>query len=165
MKFKIRRTRASDARRVRAFIRDHWGDESIVAHGVVFQPDRLHGFVAEIGRAQWVGLATYQIKDSSCELVTLNSIREGEGVGTALVGAVAEEGFDAGCSRLWCITTNDNFPALTFYQKRGFRIIAVHPGAVERARILKPSIPLWGIESVPIRDEIELELRLSENHN
>ncbi|HTY60236.1 MAG TPA: GNAT family N-acetyltransferase [Bacteroidota bacterium] len=165
MKFRIRRTKASDARRVRAFVREHWGDETIVAHGVVFQPEKLKGFVAEIGRAEWIGLATYHIRDLSCELVSLNSIHEGEGVGTALVRAVAEESFNAGCSRLRCVTTNDNFPALIFYQKRGFRIIAVHPGAVERARILKPSIPLWGIESIPIRDEIELELRPDENHN
>jgi hypothetical protein len=61
---------------------------------------------------------------------------------------------------LWCITTNDNFPALRFYQKRGFRIVAVHPGAVERSRVMKPSIPLWGIDSIPIRDEIELEIPL-----
>ena len=65
-----------------------------------------------------------------------------------------------GCTRLWGITTNDNLPALAFYQKRGFRIVAVRPGAIERARVMKPSIPLCGLDSIPIRDEIELEIDL-----
>jgi len=157
-RFGLRPTTEADTQLMREFTRDHWGADIVVAHGVVYHPHKLQGFVAEVGRGKWLGLATYHIENASCELVTLNSIQEGEGIGTALVQAVREAGSDSRCSRLWCVTTNDNFPALAFYQKRGFRKVAVYPGAVERARILKPSIPLWGIESVPIRDEIELEL-------
>jgi GNAT superfamily N-acetyltransferase len=145
---------------VRRFVRDQWGGESVVVHGVVYYPHKLSGFIAEDELAEPIGLATFVIEDYACELVTLDSVRRGEGVGSALVAAVAREGRKHGCSRLWCVTTNDNLPALEFYQKRGFRITAVDPGAVDRARILKPSIPLWGIESIPIRDEIELELQL-----
>jgi hypothetical protein len=36
----------------------------------------------------------------------------------------------------------------------------VHPGALERSRALKPSIPLIGFDGIPLRDEIELELLL-----
>jgi GNAT superfamily N-acetyltransferase len=126
----------------------------------MYYPHSLHGFIAEDERAEPIGLATFVIDNTACELVTLDSVRRGEGVGSALIAAVAREGRKQGCSRLWCVTTNDNLPALEFYQKKGFRITAVHPGAVDRARILKPSIPLWGIESIPIRDEIELEMRL-----
>ena len=74
--------------------------------------------------------------------------------------AVARQATRRGCSRVWCVTTNDNSPALVFYQKRGFQITAVYPGVVERSRDLKPSIALFGIDSVSIRDEIELELDL-----
>jgi len=160
MNFRLRPTLESDAPLMREFIADRWGDEIVVAHGVVYHPDKIQGIVAEVARRKWVGLATYVVEDSACELVTLNSLQEGEGIGTALVQAVAQAASKSGCARLWCVTTNDNFPALVFYQKRGFRIVAVYPGAVERARILKPSIPLWGIESIPIRDEIELEVQL-----
>ena len=54
-------------------------------------------------------------------------------------------------------TTNDNLDALRFYQRRGFRIIAVRPGAVDESRRIKPSISAIGEYGIPIRDEIELE--------
>jgi hypothetical protein len=60
---------------------------------------------------------------------------------------------------VWLTTTNDNLDALRFYQRRGFRISAVRPRAVERARAtLKPEIPEVGAYGIPVRDEIDLEL-------
>lgn len=65
--------------------------------------------------------------------------------------------------RTWLlITTNDKTPALRFYQRRGFRLVAVHRDAIDRARLLKPSIPLTGIYGIPIHAEIELEMLLPE---
>lgn len=64
------------------------------------------------------------------------------------------------CARLWLITTNDNVGALVFYQKAGFRLVAVYPDAVNQARKLKPQIPLVAENGIPIRDEIELALDL-----
>jgi len=58
------------------------------------------------------------------------------------------------------MTTNDNTAALRFYQKWGFLLVAVHRNAVEQARKLKPEIPLTGIDGIPLRDEIELEVLL-----
>ena len=132
----------------------------MVVHGTVYYPHTLPGFIAEDERAEPIGLATYVIENSACEFVSLDSIREGEGVGSALVDAVVQEARKQRCSRVWCVTTNDNFPALRFYQKRDFRLVAVHPGAADRSRLLKPSLPVWGIEGIPIHDEIELEMRL-----
>jgi GNAT superfamily N-acetyltransferase len=160
MRFRMRQIKDADREWVRKFISDQWSGESVVVHDVVYYPHTLAGFIAEAEQAEPIGLATYVIENAACELVTLDSIRRGEGVGSALIAAVAQEARKQGCSRLWCVTTNDNLPALEFYQKRDFRIVAVHPGAVERARIIKPSIPLCGIESIPIRDEIELEMQL-----
>ena len=165
MNFKIRPLAESDREWTREFILEHWGDESILVHGSVYYPHKLRGFLAISGRTKMIGLVTYVIVNSECELVTLNSLIEGKGIGTALVQAVQEEAVRSVCSRLWCITTNDNFSALIFYQKYGFRIIRINPGAVERARAIKPSIPLFGLESIPIRDEIELEIKLVSMNN
>jgi hypothetical protein len=41
-------------------------------------------------------------------------------------------------------TTSDNLNALRFYQRRGFRITEVRPGAVDESRLIKPSILLIG---------------------
>jgi hypothetical protein len=65
-----------------------------------------------------------------------------------------------GVAVLRLTTTNDNLTALRFYQRRGFRIAAVRPGAVAAARRLKPTIPELGEHGIPIRDEIELALTL-----
>jgi hypothetical protein len=40
------------------------------------------------------------------------------------------------------------------------RIVAVHKGAVDRARLLKASIPVVSDDGIELRDEIELELDL-----
>jgi hypothetical protein len=60
------------------------------------------------------------------------------------------------------ITTNDNLHALGFYQKRGFRLVAVHSNALAASRKIKPSIPDFGMHGIPLRDEIELEILLTD---
>ncbi|MFN8485104.1 MAG: GNAT family N-acetyltransferase [Anaerolineae bacterium] len=158
--FLIRPLTASDADWVRAWIAAHWAAPYVVVHGVVYTPDNLSGFAAfEVGRV--VGLITYTVADDACEIVTLDSHSGGRGVGTALVEAVVGAARAVGCRRLWLITTNDNLDALRFYQRRGFRLAAVYPGAVEAARRLKPQIPLVGDYGIPIRDEIALEMPLA----
>ena len=67
---------------------------------------------------------------------------------------------DSGCSRVMLITTNDNLSALQFYQKRGFDIIRLYHNAVEESRKIKPQIPLIASNGIPIRHEIELEMKL-----
>ena len=108
-----------------------------------------------------VGLLTYQIEGSNCEIVTIDSTAEGEGIGTSLIDAVKERAKAKGCRRLWLITTNDNLSALGFYQRRGFRLIALYPNALEASRRLKPQISMKAANGIPIRDELELELELS----
>jgi ribosomal protein S18 acetylase RimI-like enzyme len=79
-------------------------------------------------------------------------------VGSALIAEVEQIARRAGCTRLWLITTNDNVDALRFYQRRGFRLAALRPGAVDDSRTrLKPEIPDVGDHDIPIRDELELE--------
>ena len=157
----IRTLDAEDRGWVREFMVDRWGAPTVVGHGEVYEPERLPGLAAYAGDVL-VGLLTYRIAGGACEVVTLDSLREGIGVGTALIAAVAAAARAAGCARLWLITTNDNLGALRFYQKRGFALVAVHRGAVDRARALKPEIPLIGNDGIPLRDEIELEMPLDE---
>jgi ribosomal protein S18 acetylase RimI-like enzyme len=127
---------------------------------VAYHPYTLPGFVA-IRSQEIVGLLTYHLEGTQCEVVTIDSLRSGLGVGTALIEAVKQTAQQAGCERLWLITPNDNLNALRFYQKRGFALVAVHRNALERSRQLKPQIPLIGEHGIPLRDEIELELRLT----
>ena len=91
----------------------------------------------------------------------IRSLREGRGVGRALLDAVRDAAVRTGCTRLWLITTNDNLRALELYQRWGMEIIAFHRDAVTEARRrLKPSIPERGKHGIPIAHELELEIRL-----
>jgi len=107
------------------------------------------------------GAGDLALDDAECELVTLDALRQQNGVGSALLAAVAKQAAARGCQRVWLITTNDNINAIRFYQRRGMRLIAVHPGAVDAARRIKPSIPVIGEHGIPIHDELEFELRLA----
>jgi hypothetical protein len=51
--------------------------------------------------------------------------------------------------------------ALRFYRRTGFRLTALHPGAVDEARKTKP-IPALGHDGIPIRDELDLTMELSQ---
>jgi GNAT superfamily N-acetyltransferase len=153
----VRPLTAQDSAWVRQKIVQSWVDTIVVAHGKVYHPHTLPGFVA-ILKGERVGLLTYSLEDENCEIVTTNSTKPGIGIGTLLIQAVAQAAREAGCKRLWLITTNDNLDALRFYQKRGFTLVAVHRHAVDAARQLKPGIPLIGNDQIPLHDEIELEM-------
>ena len=82
----------------------------------------------------------------------------GRGVGAALVQAAADHAWSDGATELWLVTTNDNLPALAVYQQCGFRLAELRQGAVDRARTVKPSIPLVGAHGIGLHDELVLRL-------
>jgi GNAT superfamily N-acetyltransferase len=113
------------------------------------------GLVAELN-GERAGLLTFAEEASAVEIVYLEAAIRQQGVGKALMDAVIER---ARGRRLRLVTTNDNLDALRFYQRRGFRIADVRPGAVDEARrALKPTIPALGNFGIPIRDEIVLQM-------
>ncbi len=68
-----------------------------------------------------------------------------------------------GRTRVRVVTTNDNVNALRFYQRRGFWLCELRAGAVDASRArLKPVIGTVGEHGIPLRDELELELRLGD---
>jgi ribosomal protein S18 acetylase RimI-like enzyme len=98
---------------------------------------------------------------AQCEVLTLHAVQQWRGVGTALLQLVEQLAAEQGCRRLWLITTNDNVDALRFYQRRGFRLAALHRGAVDDCRAqLKPEIPTVGDYGIPLHDELELDKQL-----
>jgi ribosomal protein S18 acetylase RimI-like enzyme len=155
----LRRLTPADLPRLRQFLIEHWGGEEIIARGIIYYPGQLDGFVVE-DENEWVGLVTFFIKDDECEVTSLDSLREGKGIGTRLIDKAIEEARAGNCKRLFLITTNDNLHALGFYQKRGFEIVRVYRGAVNESRKIKLGIPLVGMDGIPLRDEIELEMLL-----
>jgi len=155
----LRRLTKDDLPRLRQFWVENWGGEEMITRGIVYRPEQLEGFNLEEDQ-EWVGLLTFVVKDGECEVTSLDSLREGRGIGSGLIDQAIEEARTQGCKRLFLITTNDNLNALGFYQKRGFEIAAIYRGAVNESRKRKPGIPLVGYNNIPLRDEIELEIKL-----
>jgi ribosomal protein S18 acetylase RimI-like enzyme len=136
---------------------EHWGGPFQVANGERYRPADLPGFVAELAGGR-VGYAAVRIVDGVAWIGVIHSLREGIGVGSALVRAIVAAARDDGCSVLRAITTNDNVRAQGFYSRLGFRLREVRPGEVTKSRMMKPSIPLTSEDGVVITDELEYEL-------
>jgi ribosomal protein S18 acetylase RimI-like enzyme len=157
----VREVRDEERDWLRAAIVERWGDEIAVGRGRVWTPHELPAMVAVDDSGDRVGMATYVVEGAVAELVSIDALRTGAGVGRRLLTAVAATARAAGAEQLLVMTTNDNLPALRFYQRNGFRLTELRPGGVDKARAtLKPSIPETGNDGIPLRDEIDLLLEL-----
>ncbi|MBO0805934.1 MAG: GNAT family N-acetyltransferase [Nocardiopsaceae bacterium] len=132
-----------------------WGAPEVVVHGGAYYPGLLPGFIAE-REGQIVGLVTFEARPGVVEIITINALHRYVGIGTMLIEAVRAEAKRRDCHQVMLTTTNDNVDALRFYQRRGFRLAALRPGAVDRSRQVKPSIPRSGDYAIPLHDEIDL---------
>jgi 8-oxo-dGTP pyrophosphatase MutT (NUDIX family)/RimJ/RimL family protein N-acetyltransferase len=140
-------------------IADSWSGPNIVSRGILHDTRTHEGFVA-VSDGEAIGYILYNIIGAECEITVLESLREKQGVGGALIKAVTNVAKKANCNRLWLITTNDNTQAIRFYQRYGFLLKAVHIDAIEEARNLKPQIPPIGDDGIPIAHEFEFEIQL-----
>jgi len=161
----IRPAVAADRSLIKALLVERWGSTLVASRGRLRDAAAMEALVAvdtsEGAEPERVGLLTYRVDFEGLEVVTVDSLRPGSGIGTALLEHAVRIAGDAGAVRLWLITTNDNLKAIGFYERRGLRIVAVHRGAVDRGRLLKPSIPLVAENGIELHDELELELALA----
>ena len=138
---------------------EEWYCPPSISKGRIIDTTILPGLLS-IEDEEIKGVITYHFENDECEIVTLNSFEEKKGIGTALINGVLNIARINNCKRLWLITTNDDINAIRFYQKRGFDLKAAHINALEISRRLKPSIPLTGMDQIPLRHELEFEILL-----
>ena len=155
----IRPISRSDRERINGFIVQHWYTLQMVVRGESVDLGTADGLYTCDGE-EITGLITWRVAGREMEILSLDSIREGEGTGSALLSAAVEKARSAGLDRVTLITTNDNLAALRFYQKRGFDLVKVYRNALDQARRIKPEIPLTGMDGIPLKHEIELEMIL-----
>lgn len=145
---------------VAAVIKEEWAGPVITSKGQAWDTSALPGYIAIDDANNLRGVVTYRLYGKECEITTLNSLEEKQGIGTGLINAVLRTAKDTQCSRLWLVTTNDNTYAIRFYQRFGFSLREVHINALDKARELKPSIPLLGMDNIPLKHEFEFEIIL-----
>ena len=106
-----------------------------------------------------VGFIAYRLTDGCGELTALavTPACRGQGIGRAATEWAVEALRGAGARRVRTSTSNDNLPSLGLLQRCGFRLVAVHIGAlVEHHGSEQP-----GWHGIPVRDELVLERTVS----
>lgn len=155
--WRVREATEADRAALHRFLSERYSAR-VARLGRVENPLNHPALIAEDEDGALAGVLTYVVTGDECEILTLHTATQWAGVGTALIEAVESK-----ARRLWVLTTNDNVDALRFYQRRGFRLRELHPGAVDESRRrLKPEIPETGEYGIPLRDEIVLEKEVPE---
>lgn len=85
---------------------------------------------AEVGAECGAGIAGFIITERENDLghiITLDvaGAQRRRGIGTALLAAAETRMFEAGVRRVSLETATDNLPAVAFWQKHGYRTVAV----------------------------------------
>ncbi|MCB0662714.1 MAG: GNAT family N-acetyltransferase [Saprospiraceae bacterium] len=160
--YEIRPIEERNREQVKKWFISRWKTDFLVSKGQKHFFDDLQGFLA-LDNGRILGIATFrnETSENSTEVISLDSFQENIGIGSTLIRHIVDLASQEGKERIWLVTTNDNTNALRFYQKRGWNMIHFYRDAVEKARVLKPSIPETGKNGIPILHEIELEIQLT----
>ena len=149
----------TNRQRVNKFIEEQWYTTEMIIRGAVVDMTKVDGIIC-FEDNEIVGLITYVIKDSVCEITWFNSLVENQGIGTELIRRVTEAAKANGCRTMIVVTTNDNIHAIRFYQRHGFDMARFYHNALDVSRTLKPEIPLIGENEIPLKHEIEFEFQI-----
>ena len=150
----VRQSEPEDREDTLALFRRDFGRAAIVAFGEVMTLDNHPAVVAEM-RGEVAGALAYRLLPDALHVVALatDPMWQRSGVASHLVAEAEALARRHGLRRLVFATTNDNLPALYFYQRRGWIITEVVPGAmVPHVRTPEGA----GFAGIPVRDEIRL---------
>jgi len=139
------------------FVRRFWGEEEQLTFDRKFKVTELPAYVARF-KENAVGLISTAEVNDAIIIVALGVLPQyqSSGVGKGLVKKVEDEAIRRKKKRLLVSTSNDDLPALAFYQSVGFQVYEVKPNAIAE----KHGEILLGIGNLPIRDELRLQKRL-----
>ncbi|NUR30702.1 MAG: GNAT family N-acetyltransferase, partial [Catenulispora sp.] len=109
----VRPVEPADLPRITDVLRASWGGTTVIAlgRGELIDASALPGFVALAG-ADLAGLVTYTVAGDTVEIVTIDAVLPGQGVGSLLLDAVRRAATAGGAARIVLVTTNDNTGAL-----------------------------------------------------
>jgi ribosomal protein S18 acetylase RimI-like enzyme len=143
------------------FLRD-FGAARVASLGVEFQDGSVPAFVADMD-GDLAGALAYRLQGATLQIVALATDPEWQrsGVGARLVDHAESAARQAGATHVAVTTTNDNLPALYFYQRRGYRLTDVLTDAITAAN---DDRVLVGFAGIPMRDEFHLMKAIEPAH-
>ncbi|MDZ4655118.1 MAG: GNAT family N-acetyltransferase [Coriobacteriia bacterium] len=156
--YEVRSATAADRHDIEEICDRAWGEADIDSFGRTFDVLSSENLVAETN-GTFAGLISLALDRGELAIVLLSVYpgHQGSGVGSALVGAAAERARAKGVASLKAATTNDDIPALDFYQRHGFAIYEIETGIM----IDHHGGAIQGFAGIPVRDEIRLRRPVS----
>jgi ribosomal protein S18 acetylase RimI-like enzyme len=136
------------------FVKRFWGEEEQLTFNRKFAVPSLPAFVAKAG-SNIIGFISFAEIGDAMIIVALGILPgyQSAGVGRSLIRKIEDESKKLKKRKLMVSTSNDDLPALAFYQSNGFQIYEVKPNVIAE----KHGMILKGIGSLPIRDELRLQ--------
>jgi ribosomal protein S18 acetylase RimI-like enzyme len=139
---------------IRTLVKRFWGEPEQLTFDRKFIVAELLAYLAKSGNTI-IGFASFAEANDAIIIVALGVLPQYQnaGVGRSLVERVEAEARGLQKKKLLVSTSNDDLPALAFYQSLGFQIYEVKPNVIaqKHGKILK------GIGGLPVRDELRLE--------
>ena len=153
----VREAIDADGAAIRALFERDFGHTNVVAFGETLDLYQMPALVA-VTREEPSGALAYRLLGNALNIVALatDPMSQRSGVGGHLVVEAELLARRLKLGRVIVATTNDNLPALYFYQRRGYQLTdLVAGGATSKSPQARP-----GFAGIPVRDEIRLEKRL-----
>jgi ribosomal protein S18 acetylase RimI-like enzyme len=153
----VREATDADRLAVRELFQRHFGRANIVAYGAVMDIDAMPALVA-MRRDEPSGALAYRQLGDALHIVALatDPMWQRSGVGGYLVAEAELLARRLDLRRIVVTATNDNLPALYFYQRRGYRLTDLIPDSISVQTQQKSA----GFGGIPVRDEIRLEKKI-----
>jgi len=153
----VREATDRDRHAVRELFSRDFGRTNIVAFGEVMDIDQMPALVAD-RTDEPSGALAYRLFGDALHIVALatDPMWQRSGVGGYLVAEAELLARRLGLTRIVVATSNDNLPALYFYQRRGYRMTEVVVNSV----LTHTGQDVPGFAGIPVRDEVRLEKRL-----
>jgi ribosomal protein S18 acetylase RimI-like enzyme len=153
----VREAADQDRPAVRELFQRDFGRSHIVAFGEVMDLDQMLALVAVFYQDP-AGALAYRLLGDALHIVALatDPMWQRSGVGGHLVAEAELLTRRLGLKRVVVATSNDNLPALYFYQRRGYRLTDLIPNSVVTSTHQEQA----GFAGIPVRDEIRLEKQL-----
>jgi ribosomal protein S18 acetylase RimI-like enzyme len=153
-KYSISRTSvAKDKEHIREFVQKFWGEQEQLTFDRRFLVTELPTYTARNGK-EIVGFVSFAEIENAVIIVALGILPEFQnaGVGRDLIKETEAEARRRRKQMLLVATSNDDLPALAFYQSLGFQIYEVKPDVIaeKHGKIMR------GVGGLPVRDEIRL---------
>lgn len=139
--------------RIQELARGFWGEEEQLTFDKKFKVTDLPAYAA-MADSEIIGFVSFADAADALIIVALGVLpqHQGSGVGRRLVGKVEAVARNMRKKRLLVSTSNDDLPALAFYQDIGFQVFEVEPDVIAR----KHGGIVRGIGGLPVRDELRL---------